>query len=100
MRPWIAVTRTAASQGSVALPGQLGVAAALGVPSSTTRADAVAGAASSARVEHSSRIRFMVGIATLGSCPSCAPSLLVPVGDSPPVEVVRRQLDLDAVAGQ
>src|SRR4051794_32136147 len=93
--------RTTAAHGSLVLPGQLGVAALAPAPSSTTRADAEgASASSSSRAGNSSRIRFMIGIATLGRAPSCAPSSLVPVGDSSPVEVVRRQLDLYPVPGQ
>src|SRR4051794_17395141 len=92
--------RTTAAHGSLVLPGQLGVAALAPAPSSTTRADAEGASASSSRAGNSSRIRFMIGIATLGRAPSCAPSSLVPVGDSSPVEVVRRQLDLYPVPGQ
>src|SRR5689334_21129382 len=92
--------RTTAAQGSLVLPGQLGVAALAPAPSSITRADADGAAASSSTAGNSSRNRFIVGIATPGRAPSCAPSLLVPIGDPPSIEVVRRQLDLDPVSGK
>src|SRR3954454_19150405 len=92
--------RTTAAQGSVVLPGQLGVEADAPAPSSMTRADADGASTNITAGISSRRIRFMIGIATLGHSPSCAPSSLVPVGDPSPVEVVRRKLDLDPVPGQ
>src|SRR5215208_5407552 len=106
--------RTAATHGSSVVPGQFSVAGVAVPPSSTMRADALDGSTRAAASTNVRRIRFMTGVETRPSAWCCglrlaqapgvarcaAPRSLVPIGDSPPVEVVRRQFDLDPVARQ
>src|SRR5215218_5483798 len=81
------------------LPGHVDLAACVEpAPSSTTRAEALAGRASAASAAVR-RARLMTGSRTPRRPASFAPSL-VPIRDPAAIEVVRRQLDLDPVTGQ
>src|SRR5215211_1578258 len=90
--------RTAATHRMSPCCGQLSWTASAVPPSSTIRAEAAGAntADAAAKTEVSNRNRFIIGIRTRRLRPCCGP-LFVAIRDSPTVQVVWRQLDLDTV---